>query len=206
MSCHVFIHAETSNAIHGRLDTPLAATPRLDGAGWARFGDRLTRFADAVAAEGLAFAYHHHLGTVVERPDDLDAFLAATGPSVGLTVDTGHAEGAGVDAAALIRAHPARVAHVHCKNVRPAVFETVRSEGRSFLNGVVAGMFTVPGDGEGVDFATVMRALADVGYGGWVIVEAEQDPAVADPREYGELGLATLRRAAAAAGLKEAPR
>jgi inosose dehydratase len=192
MGCTVFICAETSNAIHSRMDTPLTETPRLDAAGWARFGDRLTRFADAVAAEGLAFAYHHHLGTVVERPEDLDAFLAATGPSVGLTVDTGHAVLGGIDPVALIRAHPARVAHVHCKNVRPPVFDQTRSASRSFLQGVLAGMFTVPGDG-GMDFAPVMQALADTAYAGWVIIEAEQDPAVADPREYGALGLRTLQ-------------
>jgi inosose dehydratase len=203
MDCRVFVYAETSNAIHGRMETPLTATPRLDAAGWRQFGERLTRLADAIAAEGLAFAYHHHLGTVVERPEDLDAFLAATGPSVGLTVDTGHAALGGIDPVALIRDHPARVAHVHCKNVRQAVFDEVRGAGRSFLQGVLAGMFTVPGDG-GMDFGPAMQALADIGYGGWVIVEAEQDPAIADPKTYGALGLATLRRAAEAAKLEVA--
>ena len=203
MDCRVFVYAETSNAIHGHMQTPLTATPRLGDAGWRRFGERLTGLADAIAAEGLVFAYHHHLGTVVERPEDLSAFLAATGPSVGLTVDTGHAALGGIDPVALIRAHPARVAHVHCKNVRRAVFDDARGKGQSFLQGVLAGMFTVPGDG-GMDFGPVMRALADIGYGGWVILEAEQDPALVDPKTYGALGLAALRDAAAAAGLKVA--
>ena len=87
--------------------------------------------------------------------------------------------------------------------VRRAVFDQIRSEGSSFLQGVLAGMFTAPGDG-GLDFGPVMQALADIRYAGWVIVEAEQDPAVADPKTYGALGLSTLRRAAEAAGLKEA--
>jgi inosose dehydratase len=203
MGSTVFVHAETSNAIHGQRSTPLSKTPRLDAAGWRLFGDRLTRFADYISGEGLRFAYHHHLGTVVERPEDLAAVIAATGAVVGFTVDTGHAALGGNDPVALIRAHPERVAHVHCKDVRAQVFAGVQAEGRSFLDGVLAGMFTVPGDG-GLDYAAVMKALAEIGYSGWIVVEAEQDPAVADPRRYGELGLRTLEREAAAAGLRKA--
>ena len=203
MGSTVWVHAETSNAIHGDKATPLSGTPRLDGAGWTLFGDRLTRFADYIAGEGLRFAYHHHLGTVVERPEDLHAFMWATGEVVGLTVDTGHAALGGVDPVALMRAHPGRVAHVHCKDIRRDVFADVQARGQSFLDGVLAGMFTVPGDG-GLDYGAVMRALADIGYAGWIVVEAEQDPAIADPRQYGELGLRTLEREAAAAGLREA--
>jgi inosose dehydratase len=200
LGCRVFILAETSNAIHGDRARPLSATPRLDHAAWAHFGAKLTEVADAVTAAGLRFAYHHHLGTVVESGEDMELLLRSTGPSVGLTVDTGHAALGGVDAVALIRAQPGRVAHVHCKDIRGKVFRKIRSEGGSFLRGVLEGMFTVPGDGD-LDFAKVMRALSEIGYSGWIIVEAEQDPAVADPRRYGEVGLTTLRREAAAAGL-----
>jgi inosose dehydratase len=203
MGSTVFVHAETSNAIHGQKAVPLRATPRLDPDGWRRFGARLSEFADFVAGEGLRFAYHHHLGTVVERPADLEAFLAATGEAVGLTLDTGHAALGGLDPVAVIRAHPRRIAHVHCKDVRAQVFAGVQARGQSFLDGVLAGMFTVPGDG-GLDYGAVMWALADIGYCGWIVVEAEQDPALADPRRYGELGLRTLMREAAAAGLERA--
>jgi len=203
MGSTVWVHAETSNAIHGQRGAPLSTTPRLDAAGWKVFGARMTGFADYIQSQGLRFAYHHHLGTVVEGPEDLDAFLRATGPSVGLTLDTGHAALGGVDPVAAIRAHAGRIAHVHCKDIRAAVFDRIRAEDRSFLDGVLAGMFTTPGDG-GLDYAAVMRALADIGYAGWIVVEAEQDPALADPRTYGELGLRTLEREAAAAGLKKA--
>src|SRR5436190_8839320 len=203
MGSTVFVHAETSNAIHGQMGTPLARTPRLDLAGWKLFGDRLTRFADHIAGQGLRFAYHHHLGTVVERPEDLDAFLRATGDVVGLTLDTGHAALGGIDPVAAIRAHPRRIAHVHCKDVRRDVFAGVQARGDSFLQGVLDGMFTVPGAGD-LDYGEVMRALADIGYAGWIVVEAEQDPAIANPRTYGELGLRTLEREAANAGLRRA--
>jgi inosose dehydratase len=202
MGSKVFVFAETSNAIHGDRQRPLSATPRLDAATWVSFGAALTEVADYIQAQGLRFAYHHHLGTVVERPGDIDAFLRATGPSVGFTVDTGHAALAGVDPVALIRTNPARVAHVHCKDVRPGVFERVMQGGGSFLDGVLAGMFTVPGDGR-LDYGAVMKALAGMNYSGWIIVEAEQDPATADPRRYAELGLTTLQQEAAAAGLRE---
>jgi inosose dehydratase len=201
LNCRVFIHAETSNAIHGDRSRPLSATPRLNGTEWGPFGAKLTEVADHVAAQGLRFAYHHHLGTVVESGEDIERFLKSTGPSVGLTVDTGHAALAGVDPIALIREHPKRVAHVHCKDIRGRVFRKIKSAGDSFLRGVLDGMFTVPGDGD-LDFSKVMQALAAIGYSGWIIVEAEQDPAIADPRRYGELGLRTLRREATVAGLR----
>jgi inosose dehydratase len=197
----VFVFAETSNAVHGDRGTALTGTPRLPALAWKTFGQRLTQVADYVQAQGLKFAYHHHLGTVVERAEDLQEFLRHTGPSVGLTLDTGHAALGGIDALDVIRHHPERVAHVHCKDVRWETFATARTGGASFLDGVLAGMFTVPGDG-GLDYAEIMRALARINYSGWIVIEAEQDPGKADPRTYAELGLKTLREEAARAGLQ----
>jgi inosose dehydratase len=200
MKSDVFILAETSNAIHGNQSCPLSMTPRLAGSEWNEFGRKLTKVADYLAGAGLRMAYHHHLGTVVESQHDIERFLESTGSSVGLTVDTGHAALGGVDTASLIRENPERVVHVHCKDIRSEVYEQLRSENGSFLCGVLKGMFTVPGDGN-LDFGAVMRVLAQVRYSGWIIVEAEQDPALANPRVYAALGLKTLRREAAAANL-----
>jgi inosose dehydratase len=202
MGCGVFIVAETSNAIHCDQGSPMSARPRLADSSWDEFGRKLTDVGDYLAQAGLRMAYHHHLGTVVESQQDLDRFLNSTGRSVGLTVDTGHAALGGIDALALIHDHPLRVAHIHCKDVRSSVFDRVKSESRSFLSGVISGMFTVPGDGD-LDFSGVMQGLAKIGYAGWVIVEAEQDPAVANPRVHAALGLKTLRREASAANLHE---
>jgi inosose dehydratase len=201
MGSTVFVFAETSNAIHGRRDRSLRDTPRLDAAEWPRFGRRMTEVADHIQDQGLRFAYHHHLGTVVERPEDLRAFLAYTGPAVGLTLDTGHATLGGIDPVQVIREHPGRIAHVHGKDVRRSVFDAVRDAGSSFLDGVLAGMFTVPGDGD-LDYAAIMAALAAMHYQGWIVIEAEQDPALADPRTYARLGLTTLQDLAAEAGLR----
>ena len=196
----VFILAETSNAIHGQQGTPLTLRPRLQSADWAVFGARLDRVAAYLADRGFRLAYHHHLGTIVETGEDLHSLIEATGDQVRLTLDTGHATLAGIDPVAIVRQYSSRIAHVHCKDVRAARFAALKRAKGSFLDGVVEGMFTVPGDGD-MDFAPLLRALADIGYDGWVVIEAEQDPAKADPATYQRLGLDTLRRIAAETGL-----
>jgi inosose dehydratase len=198
--CPVFVIAETSNAIHGQKGTPLAQSPSLGAGDWQEYGARMNAVADHVAGRGVRLAYHHHLGTIIENQDDLDRFLAVTSINVGLTLDTGHAALGGIDALGCIAAHPERIAHVHCKDVRRAVFDAVMQRGASFLDGVLEGIYTAPGDGD-LDFGAVMRALAGIGYRGWIVVEAEQDPALADPATYSTLGLETLKREAAAAEL-----
>jgi inosose dehydratase len=189
----VFIIAECSNTIHGSRHTPLAATPRLAERQWAPFGERLSALARYLDSQGLRLAYHFHLGTVVDREQDIERLVANTDRRVGFVVDTGHAALGGIDAERLIRNHPDRVAHVHTKDVRRHVFDAVGKRNGSFLDGVLAGMFTAPGDGD-LDFRGVAQALIDIGYGGWVVVEAEQDPARADPRTYSRIGLDTVRR------------
>jgi inosose dehydratase len=193
LGSRVFILAECSNAIHGNRQQPLAAAPRLPAQEWPRFGESLSALARYLEHRGLRLAYHFHLGTVVEREEDIERFIAHTDPDVGFVIDTGHAALGGIDAERLIRNHPDRVVHVHTKDVRLRVFDDNRNRNGSFLDGVLAGMFTAPGDGD-LDFRGVARALIDIGYGGWVVVEAEQDPARADPRDYSRLGLDTVRR------------
>lgn len=206
MDCRVCIVCETSNAIHGRDDLPLAETPVLPRDGWDRFGADVEALAEHVAGEGLTLVYHHHMGTVVESPEEIDRFMAATGPATKLLLDTGHCLFGGGDPVALAEAHMGRVAHIHAKNVRPAVAEEVRREQLSFLEAVRRGVFTVPGDAEGgVDFAPVLAVAARHGYAGWLVIEAEQDPAVRIPRDYQALGLRALRGFAAEAGLDRVP-
>jgi len=189
----VFIIAECSNTIHGDRRRPLSSTPRLPEAQWPNFGERLSELAQYLEDRGLRLAYHFHLGTVVDGEDDIERFVAHTDERVGFVVDTGHAALGGINAERLIRSHPNRVAHVHTKDVRRRIFDDTLKSNGSFLDGVLAGMFTVPGDGD-LDFRGVAQALIDIGYSGWVVVEAEQDPARADPRAYGRIGLETVRR------------
>lgn len=201
MGCAVAIVAETSNAIHGDRSRALDERPHMEADGWAEYGGRLTALADAVAAEGLRLVYHHHMGTIVESQADIDALMAATGPSVQLLLDTGHATFAGVDPVVLARRYRARVGHFHAKDVRRAVMARAKAERLSFLDAVIAGVFTVPGDGC-VDYPAVLAELPD--YEGWAVVEAEQDPAQANPLTYARLGAENLRRLLDEAGLDPA--
>ena len=198
LGCRVLVFAETSNAIHGDRAKPLDQRPQLGEREWAEFGRRITAVGDVVITEGVRLVYHHHMGTIVQSEADIDALMAATGPSVHLLLDTGHATAAGCDPAALARRYRDRISHLHAKDVRPDVLEMVRRERLSFLDAVIAGMFTVPGDGC-VDYPAVLRELG--GYSGWAVVEAEQDPEKAPPLVYARLGYTNLRRYLAEAGL-----
>jgi len=187
----VLVFAEVSGAIHGDLHRPLGGRPRLSAGDWQQFGQRVTEVARRTAAEGIRLAYHHHMGTVVQSEADIDALMAATGPEVGLLLDTGHARFAGADPVALAQRHAARIVHVHAKDVRAGVAAQAEREGWSFLRAVVEGVFTVPGDGC-VPFERVFRELPR--YSGWVVLEAEQDPKKADPMTYASLGFRNLQR------------
>jgi Sugar phosphate isomerases/epimerases len=199
--CTVCIACETSNTIQGQ-QTPLTTRPALDAAGMADFGARVEEIAAYCAAQGIDLVYHHHMGTVVQSPADIDAFMAATGPATKLLFDAGHCYFGGGDPETVLRKHVGRVRHFHAKNVRPAVRAKVESEGWSFMDGVRGGIFTVPGDQEGgVDFGPLLQILADNGYDGWIVIEAEQDPETRNPLLYQTLGLATLKRLARDKGL-----
>lgn len=200
MGSTVFILAETSNAVHGDRSSRLDIHPQLSEVEWARFGERLDAVAAFVNARGLRFAYHHHLGTAVETDAELRRFFTATGEHVGLVLDTGHACYGGIDPIRIVREHPGRVSHVHCKDVRSARHQAFYAKGTSFLDGVVGGMFTTPGDGD-YEYGPFLDALADIDYSGWIVIEAEQDPGVADPRTYQQLGLDTLKQLARETGL-----
>jgi inosose dehydratase len=199
MGCAVMVFAEVSDAVHGCRDVALSRRPRLAEAEWPGFGERLTRMAEHLGRHGLRLAYHHHMGTVVETEAEIDRLMTVTGEAVGLLLDTGHLTYAGGDVAAVARRHARRLVHVHAKDVRPAILADARQRDLSFLDAVVAGAFTVPGDGT-VDYAALLSVLAAAGYTGWLVVEAEQDPAVAHPLTYARMGFAHLMATAAALG------
>lgn len=198
MGCDTVVFAEVSRAVHGDRAAPLSRRPVLSEADWDVLLPRMSEMGRHLAARGLRLAYHHHMGTVVEAEADVDRLMAGTGPEVGLLLDTGHITFAGGDPAALARRHAGRVVHVHCKDVRPAMLAEARARDLPFLEAVLAGVFTVPGDGA-VDYPAVLAPLAAAGYRGWLVVEAEQDPARAHPLTYARMGHDNLSRLAQAA-------
>jgi inosose dehydratase len=192
----VLVYGETGDSIQGQLDTPLFKRPRFAReVDWQAYADRLTAFGAYLLERGMRLAYHHHMGAYCETPDEVDTLMRLTGKEVGLLFDTGHMAfgGAGPEGVlAVLEKHVGRVCHVHCKDVRPQVMKRARDSGWSFLQSVLKGVFTVPGDGA-IDFASVLRTLASAGYSGWLVVEAEQDPAVAPSYVYAQKGYRTLR-------------
>jgi inosose dehydratase len=187
LECDVMVLAEVSRCTHGDQLAPLSQRPVLPANEWGRFGDRLTALAERMQKEGLRLAYHHHMGTVVQSSQDIDQLMASTGPAVGLLLDTGHLTYAGADPVKVAQKYAKRIVHVHCKDVRRSVLERCLNRDSSFLHAVLEGVFTVPGDGM-VDYRRVLEPIASSGYRGWLVVEAEQDPAIATPLMYAKLG------------------
>ena len=200
--CKVCIVCECSNTVHGRPDVAVNDRPRLTQDEMAAFGAKIEAFAAYLAGQGVTLAYHHHMGTVIETPEEIDAFMATTGPATHLLFDSGHCTFGGGNPETVLAKHVSRVAHFHAKNIRKPVIERVRAENLSFIQGVLAGAFTVPGDPEGaIDFAPLLRILAQAGYDGWLVIEAEQDPEIRNPLHYQSMGLKALKDMAQAAGL-----
>lgn len=183
----LLIFAETAGCIHGDQSIPLSHRPRMAPGEWPDYCARLDRVADHCAEHGMALVVHHHMGTAIESEEDIARLMDGTGDRVGLLLDAGHATFAGADPARLAAAYAGRIRHLHCKDIRRAVMDKARAEDWSFLDAVIAGAFTVPGDGC-VDFAAILQPLAAASYAGWAVVEAEQDPARADPLTYARLG------------------
>lgn len=151
---------------------------------WEKLAAGLNKLGKIAQSYGISLTYHHHMGTVVQTAEETDRLMEMTDPGLfSLLYDTGHLAYCGEDVTEVLRKHVGRVKHVHLKDIRPDVVNKVRAERLSFLQGVRAGTFTVPGDGA-IDFAPVFDILDRAGYKGWMIVEAEQDPAAADPLEY----------------------
>ncbi|HEY7750603.1 MAG TPA: myo-inosose-2 dehydratase [Aestuariivirgaceae bacterium] len=199
MGSEVFIAAECSNSVHGNRSKRLSTRPKMNNGDWSRFSTELTRFAEMVAGEGLPLTYHHHMGTVVQTEPEIDQLMKKTGPAVRLLLDTGHATWAGANPKQLAHRYRRRIGHVHTKDVRKPVMQRANDNDLSFLDSVVAGVYTVPGDGM-VDFTGVLKELK--GYTGWIVVEAEQDPVKAPPADYVKLGYDNLTRFIRTADLK----
>ncbi|WP_337009088.1 myo-inosose-2 dehydratase [Pantoea sp. AS142] len=193
------VYGETAGTIQNQQDVPMARRRRLTDEQITEYGEKLSRFAEFCTEYGVPLAFHHHMGTVIEDQNDIDRLMAATNKSVGLLFDSGHLVFAGVDPDSILKKHGSRIVHVHTKDVREDILSSLDWNKDSFLDAVLKGVFTVPGDGM-IDFNRITQTLAEIGYQGWFVVEAEQDPAKAPPLEYARIGNVTLRKALSAAG------
>ena len=197
-STHV-VYADTSRGRHGAIWDPISKRPALQAEEWPTYGRKLTQLAERMADFGVRMAFHHHMGTIIETDAEVGLLMKHTGEAVGLLYDTGHSTFSGGDPLQLIKDNVKRVVHVHCKDVRKPMLEKARAEDMSFMAAVLEGIFTVPGDGF-LDYASILRVLAEANYSGWLVVEAEQDPRKAHPLTYATMGFKNLSRLATEAG------
>ena len=188
MGAPVIGGGETGNSCQGRIDVPVLTGKGMlnDAADWRNYGQAINELGRMAADKGLKLAFHHHMGTIVQSREETDRFLNNTDSRyVWLNYDCGHFTFAGEDPVAALKKYLGRTAHIHLKDVRPRILERVNTEKMSFLGAVKEGIFTIPGDQEGcIDFPAIFEVIKESDYEGWVVVEAEQDPAKANPFEY----------------------
>lgn len=191
------VYGETARSIQGVRSAPLATKPKLSEAETAAYGRKISDFADWCAFQGMPISYHHHMAAAIETEAELDLLMQHS--SVPLLFDAGHMAFAGGDVLRVIEKHHKRISHVHTKDVRKDVIDSLDRSRESFLDAVVKGAFTVPGDGS-LDFEAIVKRCASYGYEGWFVVEAEQDPKISPPLEMAQKGHKELLRVMAAAG------
>ncbi|MBX2823770.1 MAG: myo-inosose-2 dehydratase [Gammaproteobacteria bacterium] len=192
------VYGETARSIQGDQSKPLSTKPRLTADEMKLYGEKMTAFAEWCEGEGMPIAYHHHMAAVIETESEIDAFLAASGDTLKLLYDAGHLYMAGGDLLGVLDKHHHRISHVHTKDIRQSVLDSLDRSKDSFLDAVVKGVFTVPGDGD-LPFDSIIPKLASVGYEGWFVVEAEQDPKANPPLDMARTGHTELHRLLSAA-------
>lgn len=193
------VYGETAGTIQGDRKAPLATKRKLSEDEIKIYGRKMTAFGEWCADQGMPISYHHHMAAPIETEEELDLLMKHSGEGLPLLFDAGHMAFAGGDVLRVIDKHHKRISHVHTKDVRMPVIEALDRRRESFLDAVIKGAFTVPGDGS-LDFEAIVKRLAHYGYEGWFVIEAEQDPAKAPPLEMAKIGHKELLRVAAAAG------
>ena len=183
--CIVF--AEVSGSIQGNPNRKLSTRPQMDNEEWNSFCNKLSEMGKFLEGEGMPLAYHHHMGTVIETHEDTIRLLENTDDSVKLTLDTGHMLFAQGNSKKILEDFSSRIIHIHCKDIRKNVLDNSLENDLSFRGAFLDGAFTVPGDGC-IDYKPLFDILKVKNYSGWLVVEAEQDPAKANPFKYAKIG------------------
>ena len=197
LGAKVIVVSEQGHSIQGKMNIPIFEGKYImNDDEWNMLTTGLNKLGDLANEKGMKLVYHHHMGTVVQTSEEIDRLMEETDPNkVCLLFDSGHLAFSGEDEIAILKKYVDRIKHVHLKDVRPEKVEQVRREKLSFLQAVRLGAFTVPGDGA-IDFKPIFQILSEHDYEGWLLVEAEQDPAKANPFVYAKKARDYIRRAA----------
>ena len=197
--CMVF--AEVTNSIQGDPNTPLSQKPKLTDDEWKLLISRINEIGKMMLDENMPLAYHHHMGTVIETESETRRLIESTNDDVKLLIDTGHMLFAGGNSIKLTEDFIERIIHIHCKDIREDVLEKSLKNDSTFRQAFLDGAFTVPGDGC-IDYKPLLNILKKMNYEGWLVVEAEQDPAKANPFEYAKIGYNYLSKTAKECGFE----
>ena len=197
--CMVF--AEVTGSVQGDPKIPLSKRPKLSKDDWKKFIHSINEISKMMMDEGMPLAYHHHMGTVIETEEDTRKLIENTKDTVGLLVDTGHMLFAQGNSIKLVESFYERIIHVHCKDIRKDILEKSLKNDATFRQAFLDGAFTVPGDGC-IDYVPFLKTLKEKEYSGWLVVEAEQDPAKANPFEYAKIGFNYLSKTAKKCGFE----
>ena len=197
--CMVF--AEVTNSIQGDPKKPLSQKPKLSEDEWKLLVPRMNEIGKMMIDENMPLAYHHHMGTVIETEAETRRLIESTNDNVKLLIDTGHMLFAGGDSIKLTNDFIERIIHVHCKDIRKDVLEKSLKNDSTFRQAFLDGAFTVPGDGC-INYKPFLTILKKKDYKGWLVVEAEQDPAKANPFEYAKIGYNYLSKTAKDCGFE----
>ena len=139
-------------------------------AGWSAFADGLARAVERCREHGLEPTFHHHAGTYVQTPQEIERLLEVS--DVGLCLDTGHLLVGGGEPLAAVRAWAERINHVHLKDARRATIEQIAAEAAPVREIWRRGAFCALGEGD-IDVPAVLDGLAQIGYAGWLVVEQD---------------------------------
>ncbi len=194
MGAHIIGPAEQGLSIQGMQDVPIfEGKPTFSDEQWKRLADGLNALGEIAKDRGFKLCYHHHMGTGCQTMAEVDRLLEMTDPDlVWLLYDSGHFLFSGEDPVLALEKYIGRVGHVHLKDVRADVLERVKQQKMSFLDAVRAGAFTIPGDGM-IDFPAIFKILEEHDYTGWMVVEAEQDPSMANPFKYAKMARSYIK-------------
>ena len=195
------VYGETSGTIQNVRNAPLSSRRILNEEEFKPYGEKLTLFAEWCDHEGMPISFHHHMGTAIETERDLDLLMRNSDKAVSLLYDPGHMAFANGNVYEIIERHGHRISHFHAKDVRSNIVSELKRDQESFLDAVLKGAFTVPGDGS-LDFDHLIQQLMNFNYEGWFVVEAEQDPELAPPFEFACKGYDSLTKSLSKAGYK----
>lgn len=178
--------SDQSFSVQHRSSTCFTEKPVLNDKQFRELADGLNKLGKTAVDHDMMIVYHHHMTTTVQTAAEIDRLMELTDPRyVNLIFDAGHLAFSGDDPVAVLDKQFDRIKHIHLKNIRQNVVDRCRQAGFSFLQSVLEGAFTIPGDPEGcVDFPAIFKILEKRDYKGWLVVEAEQNPYIYNPYDY----------------------